>query len=59
MANTVHPHLRGDYVYCPMKLSSSAGSSPLAWGLHRAARELSHLRTVHPHLRGDYTNILV
>ena len=53
LAQTVHPHARGDNIGCAPSPRSLHGSPPRAWGQLTVHRLLMLPGSVHPHARGD------
>ena len=51
---TVHPHLRGAYLFQFRHGTPQIGSSPPTWGIRKPAPPSSLPIAVHPHLRGAY-----
>ena len=50
---SVHPHVRGEYLSAHSRASSSAGSSPRAWGIHTALPRRATLRRFIPTCVGN------
>ena len=52
--DTVHPHVRGEYIIAAEPAADCTGSSPRAWGIRFWMASSSFLDSVHPHVRGEY-----
>ncbi len=53
-ADTVHPHMRGEYDKLLGKYPGVDGSSPHAWRICLAGQSGGRTHAVHPHMRGEY-----
>ncbi len=53
-AETVHPHLRGEYVGSAARVGDENRFTPTCVGNTVVGHERVATRTVHPHLRGEY-----
>ncbi len=54
MLNSVHPHMRGEYVEPMQGKVACAGTPPHAWGIRAVSTHARKSDTVHPHMRGEY-----
>ena len=51
---SVHPHVRGEYLNRASMARADHGSSPRAWGIRAERKATCPWSAVHPHVRGEY-----